>query len=94
MISAMPSSRKVTGFLAATATLLACTVPLCLAAPVSTEAERLAKQIDSLDVENHWPAGEHVKWETGIPDGKPEKTPGKHTHCSAFVAAAAKNVGI
>lgn len=42
----------------------------------------------------HWPAGEHVSWETGIPDGKPETSAGKHTHCSAFAAAAAKRVGI
>jgi len=62
--------------------------------PITANAQRLAGTIDSLDVENHWPAGEHVKWETGIPDGRPEKTAGKHTHCSAFVAAAAKRVGI
>jgi len=76
------------------ATLLSAVLQLAVAAPISTDAARLARQIDALDVENHWPAGEHVKWETGIPDGKPEKTAGKHTHCSAFVAAAAKNVGI
>lgn len=34
-------------------------------------------------MENHWPAGVHVKWDTGVPDGRPEKLPGKHTHCSA-----------
>ena len=63
-------------------------------APISADAVRLARSIDSLDVEHRWPAGEHVHWESGIPDGKPENTPGKHTHCSAFVAAAAKHVGI
>lgn len=52
------------------------------------------KAIDALDVESHWPAGVHVNWQTGVPDGKPEKTEGKHTHCSAFVAAAAKQAGI
>jgi len=62
--------------------------------PISPKAQGLARSIDSLDVENHWPAGVHVHWESGIPDGKPENTPGKHTHCSAFVAAAAKHVGI
>lgn len=76
------------------ATILCCTVQVAVAAPISADAEQLAQRIDSLEVENHWPAGEHVKWETGVPDGRPEKTAGKHTHCSAFVAAAAKNLGI
>lgn len=63
-------------------------------APISPEAHRLEREIDSLDVERHWAAGVHVHWESGEPDGKPEKTPGHHTHCSAFVASAAKQAGI
>jgi hypothetical protein len=35
-----------------------------------------------------------VSWQTGEPDGHTERTPGKHTHCSAFVAAAAKRLDI
>ncbi len=54
----------------------------------------MIQTIDSLDVENKWPAGVHVNWETGVPDGIAEKGIGKHTHCSAFVAAAAKRLGI
>jgi hypothetical protein len=65
-----------------------------MASPISPAAERVAQRIDSLDVENHWPAGVHVKWDTGIPDGRPEKSAGKHTHCSAFVAAAARSFGV
>ena len=57
-------------------------------------AQRLFAMIDSLDVADRWPAGQHVDWETGIPDGKPEGGTGKHTHCSAFVAAAAERAGI
>jgi hypothetical protein len=64
------------------------------AAPTTASAERLARSIDNLDVEHHWPAGVHVHWESGEPDGRAERTPGKHTHCSAFVAAAAKRAGI
>ncbi len=64
------------------------------AAEVTPRANRLATKIDALDVENHWPVGMHVHWETGVPDGKPEVSAGKHTHCSAFVAAAAKSFGI
>ena len=64
------------------------------AAEITPKANQLASRIDGLDVENHWPAGMHVHWETGVPDGKPEISAGKHTHCSAFVAAAAKMFGV
>ena len=73
---------------------MTCGMGAALAAPIAAAAERIAQRIDSLDVENHWPAGMHVKWDTGVPDGRPEKSPGKHTHCSAFVAAAAREFGI
>jgi hypothetical protein len=75
------------------ATLLLCT-PLGFAAGITPAAQRMASVIDALNVEQHWPAGEHVHWETGEPDGKAEHGIGKHTHCSAFVAAAAKHLGI
>jgi hypothetical protein len=64
------------------------------ASPVSPAGQRLIRTLDSLDVEHHWPAGVHVDWQTGDPDGRPERTPGKHTHCSAFVAAAARQLNI
>ncbi len=64
------------------------------AASITPQGMRLAAAIDALDVEHRWPAGLHVHWETGITDGKPELSAGKHTHCSAFVAAAAKKLGI
>jgi hypothetical protein len=62
--------------------------------PIADSAERLVHTIDALDVEHHWPAGVHVRWQSGVPDGVTEKTQGKHTHCSAFVAAAAERAGI
>jgi hypothetical protein len=73
-----------------------CLAPLgsSRAGEISRVAQRLFAKIDALNVEQHWPAGEHVHWETGEPDGKPERTPGKHTHCSTFVAAAVKHLGI
>ena len=58
------------------------------------DGHRLAVFLDSLDVEHRWPAGVHVNWETGLPDGRVEKFEGKHTHCSAFVASAAKQLGV
>ena len=56
--------------------------------------QQLAQKLDSFEVEKHWPAHLHVNWETGVPDGKPEKGTGVHTHCSAFVASAAKQLGV
>jgi hypothetical protein len=64
------------------------------AGEISPQGQRMAETIDRLDVEHHWPAGVHVHWTTGVPDGRQESGTGKHTHCSAFVAAAAKSLGI
>jgi hypothetical protein len=61
---------------------------------VAPKGAWLATQLDAMGVETKWIAGAHVEWETGIPDGKPETRPGRHTHCSAFVAAAAKKLGV
>ncbi|MFI5142832.1 MAG: hypothetical protein ACHQQS_05045 [Thermoanaerobaculales bacterium] len=72
---------------------LAVTVPAYSSA-ISAEGERLARVLDELDVEAHWPAGVHVKWQTGVPDGGHVSAEGKHTHCSAFAAAAAQRLGI
>jgi hypothetical protein len=65
-----------------------------LAGDISPAGQSLGQKLDSFDVEHHWPAHLHVDWETGVPDGKPEKGTGKHTHCSAFVASAAKQLGV
>jgi hypothetical protein len=67
--------------------------PRCQA-EITPAAEHMIATIDALDVEHRWPAGVHVTWETGIPDGVPERGLGHHTHCSAFAAAAAQRLGI
>lgn len=72
---------------------LAAELPLAATA-VTPRGRRLAAFLDSLDVENHWIAGSHVKWETGDPDGREYSTEGVHSHCSAFVAAACSRLGI
>ncbi|MFO1519053.1 MAG: hypothetical protein U1F57_05255 [bacterium] len=64
------------------------------AGDITPAARKMIGAVDQLNVEQNWPAGVHVDWETGVPDGKPEKTEGKHTHCSAFVASAAKHLGV
>jgi len=76
------------------ALLLVVTSSHGFAAGITPAAREVAATIDGLDVERNWPAGVHVHWETGKPDGRPETSPGRHTHCSAFVAAAAKRLGI
>ncbi len=63
-------------------------------AEIALPARQAAVIVDSMQVESRWPAGVHVNWETGIPDGRPEQGIGKHTHCSAFAAAAAKRLGV
>jgi len=71
-----------------------CATTPCAAEEVTPQARRMIEAIDAMNVEQHWPAGQHVHWESGKPDGKPETGAGKHTHCSAFVAAAAKLLGV
>src|SRR5271170_6379122 len=61
---------------------------------ITPQAQQVAHELDSMGVESKWIAGEHVYWESGLPTGVPETSPGKHTHCSAFVAAAAKKLGV
>jgi hypothetical protein len=61
---------------------------------VTPQAQATIEVLDAMGVESKWVAGERVHWDTGLPTGVPETSPGKHTHCSAFVAAAAKNLGI
>jgi hypothetical protein len=61
---------------------------------VSPKGRWLAQKLDSMGVETKWIAGEHIDWRSGEPDGRPELHSGRHTHCSAFVAAAAESVGV
>jgi hypothetical protein len=62
--------------------------------PITPEGRALSAFLDSLRVEELWQASRRVNWLTGEPktgilnDGKP------HTHCSAFVAAAAYKLNI
>ena len=63
-------------------------------AAVTPKGQWLAHQLDQMGVETKWIAGTHVNWETGLPDDETETLPGRHTHCSAFVASAAKKLGV
>jgi len=61
---------------------------------VSPKGQWLAAQLDGMGVETKWLAGLHIDWRSGLPDGRLELSPGRHTHCSAFVAAAAEALGV
>lgn len=78
----------------ALALALASLSPARAAEPVTPQARRLAATLDSLDVESRWLPGARVNWESGLPNGRPITQPGRHTHCSAFVAAAASRLGV
>jgi hypothetical protein len=61
---------------------------------ITAAGQHLAKALDQMDVEHRWLVASPVKWRTGEPlEGK--TADGKHhTHCSAFAAAAAAELGI
>ena len=61
--------------------------------PITPQAQAIIEVLDAMGVESKWLAGEHVRWDTRLPTGVPETSPGKHTHRSACVAAA-KNLGV
>jgi hypothetical protein len=83
-----------------TAAMLAAALPVGSAtagdhpAPRTAGGRQLAAFLDGLDVESLWIRNYHIDWRTGVADGPEETTPGGHTHCSAFVAAAADRLGI
>lgn len=67
--------------------------PCC--GPITPAGDHLATMLDGMNVESLWIAGQHINWETGEPDrGGDYEGAGNHTHCSAFSAAAAKQLGI
>jgi hypothetical protein len=61
---------------------------------VSPQGQQLAEKLDAMGVESKWPALQHVNWRTGLPDREGEVYERGHTHCSAFVAAAAETLGV
>jgi hypothetical protein len=79
------------GIVAASVMLLAAVVDSQAA---TLKGQWLARQLDQMGVETKWIAGTRVDWDTGLPDGRSETLPGRHTHCSAFVASAAKKLGV
>lgn len=63
--------------------------------PITPAGQKLSNLLDTFNVESLWLAGQHVDWETGVPDKGPGyEGEGTHTHCSAFAASVAKRLGI
>ena len=60
---------------------------------VNTEGKCLRDFYLEEDVTNKWLSGHHINWESGEPD-KPNAIKEIKTHCSAFVAAACKQLSI
>ena len=56
------------------------------------DAATLTRILDGMQVESRWLKGVGIDWETGESNGK--RVIESDTHCSAFVAAAAKNLGV
>ena len=61
--------------------------------PITAQATAFAEFVSSLDVEQLWQHSVAVDWETGEPTSEFSASP-TDTHCSAFAAAVAKDVGI
>jgi hypothetical protein len=87
----MQFSRRGLILMIALAPLPAFASPCC--GPIVPAGARLAAFLDGTGVDHLWLPGFKVNWETGASisswnDDRP------HTHCSAFVASAAKRLGI
>lgn len=61
---------------------------------ITADGRHLAAVLDKMDVEHRWLAKTPVKWRTGEPMEGTVEEHKHHTHCSAFVAATAAELGI
>jgi hypothetical protein len=86
LLIALPASAA-----AALASAQAVAQPCC--GPITASGERLLARLDMSGVDHLWLPHVHVDWETGQPDNTRPGRPSS-THCSAFVAAFAKQLGI
>jgi hypothetical protein len=61
---------------------------------ISAEGQKLAATLDAMKVDQLWLAGRPVNWRTGEPKGRVFTNTIFVTHCSAFAAAAADQLGV
>lgn len=64
------------------------------ASEITPAGQQLGKALDAMHVERLWLSGRQVDWRTGEPNGKVYTNSTSHTHCSAFAAAAAEQLGV
>jgi hypothetical protein len=87
LLTALPVALGATLLLPA----LAVAQPCCGA--ITANGQRLLQRLDSSGVDHLWLPHQHVHWETGELDDRPYGRPAA-THCSAFAAAFAKQLGV
>jgi Ca2+-binding RTX toxin-like protein len=61
---------------------------------ITPAGRRLLHFLDHTGVEDKWLIGVDVDWQTGLPTNTPDAVPSKDTHCSAFAASVAQQLGI
>ena len=61
---------------------------------ITPAGERLAKVLDSTDVTHLWQPSEYVDWKTGVATTRPARGGVKSSHCSAYAAAVADQLGV
>lgn len=62
---------------------------------ITSGGQALATRLDNSGVQSRWLAGHHINWLTGqADDGAEDNGHGAASHCSAFVAAFARQVGV
>jgi hypothetical protein len=74
--------------------LMVLAVFMSWAGEITPAGLHLADALDAMHVDQLWLAGRQVDWRSGKPNGKIYAVPNGHTHCSAFAAAAAEQLGI
>lgn len=62
-------------------------------AHITPQGKKLSHFLDSMHVESKWKAGEYIDWLSGRSLGEVDEGE-RVTHCSGFVAAATKKLGI
>ena len=87
LLAALPAAALLSPLLAAPAAAQAC------CGPITPAGEQLRRRLDASNVEQLWLPYKHVNWETGATVDDPLAKPAA-THCSAFVASFAKQLGV
>ena len=61
---------------------------------ITPAGAHVVEVLEAMHVDKLWLAGNRVNWRTGEATGAYDQKLASHTHCSAFVAAAAEKLGV